>query len=67
MKDSRELRAFLIQGMKDVMSGQVETHAAKAACNFAQQIYNTTLLEVKMAVAVEKLGNAKAIKAIPFK
>lgn len=66
MKDTRELRDFLINGMTGVMSGAISTNQAKAACNFAQQIYNVTLLEVKMAIAVEKLGEAAQIKAISF-
>lgn len=63
--DSASLRQFLIAGMKDVMQGRITTWQAKAACNFAQQIYNVTALEVKVTLAQEKL-RGKDIRPVSF-
>lgn len=63
--DTGSLRQFLIKGMKDVVKGQMTTWQAKAACNFAQQIYNVTALEVKVMLAQEKL-RGKPIQPVSF-
>ena len=63
--DTSSLRQFLIKGMKDVVNGQMTTWQAKAACNFAQQIYNVTALEVKVTLAQEKL-RGKQINPVSF-
>jgi hypothetical protein len=65
VSDTTSLRRFLIAGMKDVMNGRITTWQAKAACNFAQQIYNVTALEVKVMLAQEKL-RGKPIRAVAF-
>jgi len=65
VKDTGTMRKFLIAGMKDVMTGQVTTWQAKAACNFAQQIYNVTALEVKVMLAQAKL-NGQQIQVVSF-
>ena len=63
--DTSSLRQFLIKGMKDVVKGEMTTWQAKAACNFAQQIYNVTALEVKVTLAQEKL-RGKQIQPVSF-
>jgi hypothetical protein len=63
--DTSSMRHFLIAGMKDVMQGRITTWQAKAACNFAQQIYNVTALEVKVMLAQEKL-RGKPIQSVSF-
>jgi hypothetical protein len=65
VEDTSSMRRFLIAGMKDVMDGHITTWQAKAACNFAQQIYNVTALEVKVMLAQEKL-RGKEIKSVSF-
>jgi hypothetical protein len=65
VSDTTTLRQFLIAGMKDVMHGRINTWQAKAACNFAQQIYNVTALEVKVMLAQEKL-RGKPIRSVTF-
>lgn len=63
--DTNSLRRFLIAGMRDVMTNRITTWQAKAACNFAQQIYNVSSLEVKMAIAKQRV-KADDIKTVPF-
>ena len=63
--DTSSLRKFLIAGMKDVMNGHITTWQAKAACNFAQQIYNVSALEVKVAIARQRV-KADEIKTVSF-
>lgn len=56
MKDTRELRTFLVEQIQGVAAGKVNTDKAKALANLAQQIYNTLNVEVRMAMAVAKAG-----------
>ena len=55
MKTSKDLRHFLVDQMEKMASGEVEAANAKGICNYAQQIYNTLNLEIKMALAKQKL------------
>jgi hypothetical protein len=55
MKDTKELRSFLLNQMNGVAAGTVDMNAAKAVSNLAQQIYNTFNIEIKMAVAKSKI------------
>jgi hypothetical protein len=41
MKNTGELRAFLVEQMNGVASGDVDMNKAKAVSNLSQQIYNT--------------------------
>ena len=54
-KNTKELRAFLVD---EVAAGQIEPDKIKAVCNISQQIYNTMNIEIKVAVASSKLGDA---------
>lgn len=65
MKDTKELRAFLVEQMQGVATGKVNSERAKSVSNLAQQIYNTLNLEVKMAIVKGKLNGAK-VDAVSF-
>ena len=51
--------------MEEVVAGNVATDVAKGVCNIAQQIYNSKLIELKMAKAQQELGDTK-IEPIKF-
>jgi hypothetical protein len=65
MKNTRELREFLVGQMIKVANGEVDVEMAKGVSNLAQQIYNTINIEVKFATAMQKLDGAE-IKAVSF-
>lgn len=65
MKDTKELRSFLVEQMNGVANGQVDMVSAKSVSNLAQQIYNTLNIEIKMALARGKLDGDN-IKAVAF-
>lgn len=65
LTNTRELRAFLVEQMQGVASGRVNSEKAKSICNLAQQVYNTLNVEVKMAVAKQKL-NGQEIETVSF-
>lgn len=58
MKDTRDLRMFLVEQMQGVATGRVNIDKAKAVSNLAQQIYNTLNVEVRMATAMAKAKEA---------
>jgi hypothetical protein len=67
MKDTRELRTFLVEQMQGVASGKVNVDKAKALSNLAQQVYNTLNVEVRMATALVKAEKDGAhIKPVSF-
>lgn len=67
MKDTRELRMFLVEQMTGVASGKVNIDKAKAMSNLAQQVYNTLNVEVRMATALAKAKESGAdIKPVEF-
>lgn len=67
MRDTKELRLFLIEQMEGVASGKVNIDKAKALSNLAQQVYNTLNVEVRMATALAKAAEAGAdIKPVLF-
>lgn len=67
MKDTRELRAFLVEQMQGVAAGKVNVDKAKALSNLAQQVYNTLNVEVRMAIALAKAAkDGTEIKPVPF-
>lgn len=59
MQNTKDLRAFLVSQMSAIADGKLDLNHAKSIANIAQQIYNTLNIEVKMAVAKSKLGDAK--------
>ena len=63
LKSTKDLRNFLLDQMKGVATGTVDTYQAKGVCNLAQQVYNTINIEIKHAQAMEKLTAGK-IKSI---
>ena len=66
MKDTRELRAYLIEQMLGVTDGKVSLAEAKGVGYLAQQVYNTLNVEIKMAVARAKLDGEKEIEPVNF-
>jgi len=65
MNNTKEMREFLLEQMKCVADGDVEIAVAKGVCNLAQQVYNTMNIEIKHALAVEKL-NGGDINMVEF-
>lgn len=65
MKNTSELRAFLVEQMQGVATGEVSSEMAKAVAYLSQQIYNTINIEVKLAVSKAKL-NGQSLDAVPF-
>lgn len=55
MKDTRELRMFLLKQMDDAANGKLKSDNAKAVCNLAQQVYNTLNIEVRQAQLKAKM------------
>lgn len=67
MKDTRELRTFLVEQLQGVASGKVNVDKAKALANIAQQVYNTLNVEVRMAMALAKAAkDGTVIKPVSF-
>lgn len=66
MKDTAELRSFLVEQMEKVAKGQVGTEKAKGVANLAQQVYNTINMEVKMAQVKSKLQEGVDIEPVRF-
>jgi hypothetical protein len=62
---TKDLRLFLMDQMNGVAAGTVDPAQAKGITNIAQQIYNSLLIEVKMAKARSELGD-DAIKSVSF-
>ena len=65
IKSTGGLRTFLLDQMEGVAEGNLELDRAKGVANLAQQVYNTMLMEVKMAKARADLGD-DAIKSVAF-
>jgi hypothetical protein len=65
MKNSQELRSFLVEQMQCVADGSTSGEKAKAICNIAQQIYNTLNIEVKTALAKTKMEGID-VKPVAF-
>lgn len=59
MRNTKEFRLFLVEQMNGVVDGSVDYEKAKGIANLAQQIYNTLNLEVRMAVAKQRLGDTE--------
>lgn len=65
MKDTKELRGFLLEQMNGVAAGTTDLAGAKAIGNLAQQVYNTLNIEVKIALALQKM-DGKDIAPVSF-
>lgn len=66
LESTADLRAFLVDQMQGVATGRVSAERAKGVTNVAQQIYNSLLIEVKMAKARVDL-KGEDIKSVSFK
>ena len=66
IKSSADIRKFLLEQMSKVASGEQDILQAKAVCNYAQAIYNTINLEVKIAIATAKNGADITLKPVVF-
>lgn len=58
MNSTKDMRDFLIDQMSAVANDEQDVATAKGVCNYAQQIYNTVNIELKYAIAKEKLGGS---------
>ena len=66
MKDTKELRGFLVEQMTKIADGTLEESRGKGVANLAQQVYNTLNIEMKMAGLKKKLGSDFEIKPVSF-
>lgn len=66
INSSADIRNFLLTQMVAVSEGKQETTAAKAISNYAQQIYNTINLEMKMAALKQKAGGDIILVPVSF-
>lgn len=57
--DTRSLRMFLVGKMNAVAKGELDAAQTTGIANMAQQIYNTLNIELKTAVAMQKMENKK--------
>ena len=62
MKDTKEMRKFLLLQMKGVAAGKIDTSTSKGICNLAQQVYNTMAIEINHAKALDKMATTKIPK-----
>jgi hypothetical protein len=68
IKNTRDLRSYLVSQMEGVANGVVTPERSKAVANLAQQVYNTLAIEIRFAIAADKLKESKVeVKAIDFK
>jgi len=56
MRNTKDLRAFLVQQMECVADGTTDIAKAKGIANLAQQVYNTLNIEIKLAKAKADVG-----------
>ncbi len=49
IKDTKELRKFLLDRMEEVTEGKIDCAQARSICSLSQQVYNTLNIEVKAA------------------
>ncbi len=66
INSSADIRNFLLTQMVAVSEGKQETTAAKAISNYAQQVYNTINLEMKMAQMKHKTGGDVQLVPVSF-
>jgi hypothetical protein len=65
LNTTQDMRRFLINQMTGVAEGTVNIAVAKGVSNLSQQIYNTMNMEIKHALAMQKLGD-KPIPKVEF-
>ena len=67
IKNTRDLRAYLVSQMEGVANGQVPPERSKAVANLAQQVYNTLAIEIRFAITQDKLKASNVeVKTIEF-
>ncbi len=66
MKNTSDLREFLLKQMEGVADGNVDIAKAKGVANLAQQVYNTLNVEIKLARAKADLGDSFKIQPVNF-
>lgn len=67
MESSADIRNFLLDQMVAVSEGKQEIPAAKAISNYAQQVYNTLNLEIRMALIKDKTSKDLELSPVVFK
>jgi len=65
IKNSKELKTFLLSQISGIADGSVAPEMAKGICNLSQQVYNLANLEIKVAIAKVKVGE-DGIKSVNF-
>jgi hypothetical protein len=63
IKNTSDLRSFLLDQMVLVADGKQEANHAKSICNYAQQLYNVSNLELKYS---EKKFKDPSFTLTPF-
>jgi hypothetical protein len=63
--NTAELRSFLRDKMLAAADGKLDAPTCRSIVNFAQQIYNTFNIELKMAAA-RNLNDGKDIESVKF-
>lgn len=63
--NTRDLRAFLVEQMQNVVSGDLDPAIVKSVATLSQQIYNTINIELRVATAKSGMGGTE-IPAIEF-
>jgi hypothetical protein len=67
IKNTRDLRSYLVSQMEGVANGVVPPERSKAVANLAQQVYNTLAIEIRFAVTRDKLKDSKIdVQTIEF-
>lgn len=65
IKDTRDLRLFLVERMKEILTRKIEPAQITGIANLSQQIYNTINIELKSASVLQKLDGGR-IKPVQF-
>jgi hypothetical protein len=65
IRDTRDLRRFLLDRMVRTANGTASVLEAKAICNYAQQVYNTINIEARVAMTVSE-RNGEPLPAVSF-
>ena len=66
MKNTKELRAFLVSQMEGIADGSLDATRGKGVANIAQQVYNTINIEMKLATKKAKFGDDFVITPVSF-
>jgi hypothetical protein len=65
LTNTQELRRFLLDKMKAAANGELNSEQSRSITNFAQQVYNTLNIEVKVAALAAKSPD-QTIKPVDF-